>query len=174
MTAGASAPFTPTEYDIESLDDTPTALLHLARNVQGFARTFGRKQDVDPVRHLLGTAAGWGGLPEHEAYYLNVDPGLPVARYQVRVGDVPVDGFWSISLYDGQGFFFPDTERAVSVNDITATRDADGGITVHFGDWPDGTPNRLPISDGWNYLVRLYRPRAEILDGSWTLPSIEG
>jgi hypothetical protein len=33
---------------------------------------FGRKADVDPVRHLLGTAWGWGGLPEEEAYYINV------------------------------------------------------------------------------------------------------
>ena len=31
----------------------------------------------------------------------------------------------------------------------------------------------IPIMDGWNYVVRLYRPRAEILDGSWTFPSIE-
>ena len=31
----------------------------------------------------------------------------------------------------------------------------------------------IPIMDGWNYLVRLYRPRPEILDGSWTFPSIE-
>jgi len=31
----------------------------------------------------------------------------------------------------------------------------------------------IPIKDGWNYLVRLYRPRAEIRDGSWTFPPIE-
>ena len=31
----------------------------------------------------------------------------------------------------------------------------------------------LPITDGWNYIVRLYRPRPEVLDGSWTFPSIE-
>jgi hypothetical protein len=171
--ARSAQPFVPGEYDPESLDDTRTALLHLAKNVHGFARTFGTKEEVDPVRHLLGTAAGWGGLPEHEAYYVNVDPGLPVARYQLRVGEVPVDGFWSISLYDANGFF-PNTGQPVSVNDITAARDADGGITVHFGDWPDDTPNRLPIADGWNYLVRLYRPHPEVLDGSWTFPSIEG
>jgi hypothetical protein len=169
--ATSAQPFTPTEYDTETLDDTRTALLHLAKNVQGFARTFGRKEEVDPVRHLLGTAAGWGGLPEHEAYYVNVDPGLPVGRYTLRVGDVPVDGFWSISLYDADGYF-PTSGQPVSVNDITAERDADGGITVHFGDWPDGTPNRLPVDDGWNYLVRLYRPRPAILDGSWTFPSV--
>jgi hypothetical protein len=87
--AASAQPFTPTEYDTETLDDTRTALLHLAKNVQGFAHTFGRKDEVDPVRHLLGTAAGWGGLPEHEAYYVNVDPGLPVGRYTLRVTDVP-------------------------------------------------------------------------------------
>jgi hypothetical protein len=172
LTAGSAEPFSPGDYDTASLDETRTALLHLAKNVIGFARTFGAKREVDPVRHLLGTAAGWGGLPEHEAFYVNVDPGLRVARYRLRVGDVPVDGFWSISLYDADGYF-PATGQPVSVNDVTATRDADGAITVHFGDWPDDTPNRLPISDGWNYLVRLYRPRREILDGTWSFPPVE-
>ena len=27
--------------------------------------------------------------------------------------------------------------------------------------------------DGWNYTVRLYRPRPEVLDGSWTFPGLE-
>jgi hypothetical protein len=27
-------------------------------------------------------------------------------------------------------------------------------------------PNCLPIMDGWNYIVRLYRPRSEIFDGT--------
>jgi hypothetical protein len=31
-------------------------------------------------------------------------------------------------------------------------------------------PNCLPITPGWNYMVRLYRPRAEILNGSWHFP----
>jgi len=44
---------------------------------------------------------------------------------------------------------------------------------VHFGGPDDGRPNRIPIVEGWNYTVRLYRPRAEILDGTWTFPSVE-
>ena len=31
-------------------------------------------------------------------------------------------------------------------------------------------PNCLPITKGWNYMVRLYRPRAEILNGTWKFP----
>jgi hypothetical protein len=33
------------------------------------------------------------------------------------------------------------------------------------------SPNCVPIVKGWNYTVRLYRPRAEILNGTWTFPA---
>ena len=36
-----------------------------------------------------------------------------------------------------------------------------------------GDSDDLPITKGWNYAVRMYRPRKEILDGSWTFPSIK-
>jgi len=39
------------------------------------------------------------------------------------------------------------------------------------GDSSDVNP--LPLQEGWNYTVRRYRPRPEILDGSWTFPDIE-
>lgn len=45
-------------------------------------------------------------------------------------------------------------------------------VTVNFGGCGDDRPNCLPIMDGWNYTVRLYRPRAEVLNGSWTFPAI--
>ncbi len=170
--AGAARPFAPPAFDAESLDATRKALLELARGVGGFSGAFGAEADVDPVLHLIGTAAGWGGLPAREAEYVNVEPGLPPGRYRLTARDVPVDGFWSISMYDHAGYF-PVTDAAVSVNDVTATRADDGSITVHFGDWEPGTPNLLPTPDGWNYLVRLYRPRPEVLDGSWTFPAVE-
>ena len=150
-----------------------TPLLALAAGVEGFAHTFGRREAVDPVRHLLGTAAGWGGLPDSEAFYLNFAPGLPVGEYDIRVTDVPVDAFWSISMYNTAGFFEPNDLGAYSVNDLTAVKDADGAVTVRLGADPDRGPNFLPIGDGWNYIVRLYRPRPEILDGTWTFPSAQ-
>lgn len=34
-------------------------------------------------------------------------------------------------------------------------------------------PNYLPIMPGWNYTVRLYRPRKELLDGVWKFPEAQ-
>jgi len=48
-----------------------------------------------------------------------------------------------------------------------------GQLATTVGGCGDGRPNCLPITDGWNYIVRLYRPRSQVLDGSWTFPSIE-
>ena len=54
--------------------------------------------------------------------------------------------------------------------DFTAVKDDDGSVTVQFGGCDGSARNCLPITPGWNYLVRLYRPRPEILDGTWTFP----
>lgn len=172
--AGTSRPFQPPDYDRASLDATRKALLELAKHLGRFDHAFGARGDVDPVRHLVATAAGWGGLPDQEARYLGVDPRLPVGEYELTVRDVPVDGFWSVSVYNADGFFDPNDRNAYSVNNVTATPNEDGSITVHFGGCDGDRLNCLPIMDGWNYTVRMYRPRPEVLDGSWAFPSIEG
>jgi hypothetical protein len=174
VTAGSNQPFDLPDYDEKSFTATRTALLQLARGLDGFDRAFGSRESVDPVRHLVCTAAGWGGLPEQEARYLNVDPGLPVGEFQLTVpADVPVDAFWSISLYNAEGYFEPNRRNLNSVNSITATPNADGSITVNFGVSDEDKPNYFPIMEGWNYMVRLYRPRPEVLDGSWAFPAIQ-
>jgi hypothetical protein len=132
--------------------------------MESFERSFGRKEEVNQVHHLISTAAGWGGLPDAEAAYVGVAPNLPVGEYGLSVGDVPVDGFWSISAYNADGYFEPNARGAYSVNSITAARNDDGTVTVLFGGDGDPAHNSLPITEGWNYLVRLYRPRPEILN----------
>ena len=84
--------------------------------------------------------------------------------------DVPVDGFWSISLYNDKGYFEKNSFNAYSLNNLTAKRNVDGSFTVQFGGCDGKIPNCLPITKGWNYTVRLYRPRKKILDGSWKFP----
>ncbi len=53
---------------------------------------------------------------------------------------------------------------------MTAKKNADGSVTIQFGGEPGSAPNVLPITPGWNYMVRLYRPRKEILKGAWKFP----
>ena len=169
--AGSAEPFVMPEYDAASLDATRDALLDLARGLTGFDRTFGRPEDVDPVRHLIGTAAGWGGLPSSEAAYVGVQP-EGEGRFELTMRDVPVDGFWSISVYDAKGFFAKNDRDSYNLNDITAARNEDGSVTVRFGDFGPDVPNVIPTPDGWNFLVRLYRPHREILDGTWQVPAL--
>jgi hypothetical protein len=91
--------------------------------------------------------------------------------YVLNVKDVPVDGFWSVIVYNAQGFFEA-PEKSISVNNVTGKRNKDGSMTIHFGGDPTA-PNYLRIMPGWNYIVRLYRPRAELLDGTWKFPELQ-
>jgi hypothetical protein len=173
LEAASAEPFVLPDYDEVSFSGVRNALKELARYSVATERTFGSMAEVDPIRHLIGTAVGWGGLPESEAVYLNVEPRLPVGTYSLTVADVPVDGFWSISLYNAAGYFERNDRDVYSVNSITAERNPDGSVTVNFGGCGHDRPNCLPLVEGWNYLVRLYRPRAAILDGTWVFPGLD-
>jgi len=136
---------------------------------------FGPRGQVDPVRHLIGTAFGFGGLPEKDATFVNVtttrNDGTVI--YRLKIGDVPVDGFWSVSVYNSQGYFEPNKYDAYTLNNLTAKKSADGSTTIQFGGCDGKIPNCLPTPLGWNYSVRLYRPRAEILNGQWKFPEAQ-
>ncbi len=169
--AASSKPFVMPNYDKKSYEANYGALLEMAKWLPGAGDMFGKKGEVDPMRFIIGAAFGWGGLPEEEASYLNVSPNLPVGKYQITVRDVPVDAFWSISMYNKDGYFEKNDLNAYSVNNISNKPNANGSFTVHLGGCEDKPVNCLPLTEGWNYIVRLYRPREEILDGTWTFPS---
>ncbi|RYH07178.1 DUF1214 domain-containing protein [Tropicimonas sp. IMCC6043] len=172
--AASAKPFILPNYDDESFEAVFAAALELSRHMGDSSRTFGRKGEVDPVRYFLGSAFGWGGLPEEQAYYLNVDPSLPVGEYKIEVpADVPVDAFWSVSLYNAEGRYEKNDLGVYNINSVTGIRNDDGSMTVNLGGCEDGRVNCIPIMEGWNYAVRLYQPRPEILDGSWDFPTAE-
>jgi hypothetical protein len=87
--------------------------------------------------------------------------------------DVPAGAFWSVSLYNADGFFEPNPLDAYTVNSVTGTPNDDGSMTVHLGGCDDGRVNCLPIMEGWNYTVRLYQPGQEVLEGKYKFPSVE-
>lgn len=164
------------DWDQESLTKVREALLAVAAANGGIdsARMFGRKGEVDPVQHLIGTAAGWGGNPPHAALYAGAEPNQNDGKtvYRLTVKEVPVDGFWSVSVYNKDGFFEKNARNAYTVNNVTARPNADGTVTIQFGGDADAA-NCIPIMPGWNYVVRMYRPRQEILDGTWKFPEAE-
>ncbi|WP_456670746.1 DUF1254 domain-containing protein [Bradyrhizobium sp. USDA 3240] len=162
-------------WDQVSQKSIRDALLALNDHTGGFAHAFGPKGQVDPVRHLIGTAAGWGGNPDKDASYLSITPAKNdgATVYRLTVKDVPVDAFWSISVYDAKGYFEKNPYDAYTLNNITAKKSADGSIAVQFGGCDGKIPNCLPIMKGWNYTVRLYRPRPEILNGKWKFPEAQ-
>lgn len=169
---GGPGEFAIPQWDRKSQDHVRELLIALAQTMPAMTRCFGARDEVDPVQHLLGAAMGWGGNPAKDALYLNVTParndGSTVHRLTVK--DVPVDGFWSVIVYDAKGYIPANDRDVYSYNSVTATKDADGSVTIQFGGDPGSAANCIPIVPGWNYMVRLYRPRAEILEGSWTFP----
>jgi len=165
------------QWDQASLKKIRDALNALVAANGGLnsSRMFGRKDEVDEVQHLIGTAAGWGGNPAADAMYLGgeAENSDGKAAYRLTLKDVPVDGFWSVSVYNKDGFFDKNPQNAYTLNNVTAKPGADGSVTIQFGACDGAAQNCLPIMPGWNYLVRLYRPRKNILDGSWKLPKLE-
>jgi hypothetical protein len=170
-----SGSFEVPRWDPVSQKKVSDALLVLAETVPDTRGMFGSLADTDPVRHLIGAAAAWGGNPEKDALYLNVTPARNDGNtvYRLTVEDVPVKAFWSVSVYNKNGYFTENPQQAYSVNDITAVKAQDGSVTVQFGGCSPNVVNCLPITPGWNYLVRLYQPRQEILSGKWVFPAAQ-
>jgi hypothetical protein len=160
------------KWDQASQKKVRDALIVLASTIVDFKKAFGTREQVDPVRHLIGTAAAWGGNPDKDATYLNVTPANNDSDtiYKLNVKDVPVDAFWSVSVYNADGYYEKNAYDAYTLNNLTAKKSGDSSIAIQFGGCDGKIPNCLPIMKGWNYTVRLYRPRPEILNGTWKFP----
>jgi hypothetical protein len=160
-------------WDEASLKKVQAALQQLGTTLSDTRRMFGaNEKQVDPVKHLIGSAMLWGGTPEKDTLYLPITParndGDTVFRLTAK--DVPVDGFWSVAVYNIEGYLHPNPYNAYAVNSLTAKKGPGGAINIQFGGCDGKIPNCLPITNGWNYTVRLFRPRPEILDGRWKFP----
>ena len=174
LTGGGDGPFEAPDWNTDDLAVARKALSDLA--VLGFdtSYAFGRKEEVRPVDYLVGAAAGWGGLPQSAAFYIldSVDANDGNTPHAVTVKDVPVDAFWSITVYNADGYLEANDRGVNSYNNFSAQPNADGSYTIHFGGCDDGRVNCIPITPGWNYAIRMYEPGEEILNGSWTFPKI--
>lgn len=161
------------DWDEASLVETRKKINALAAGVSGFPDAFGAEGMVDPVQHLLGAAFGWGGNPQRGAAYFSVTPeeNDGSSAYTLTMPkNVPVDGFWSVTVYNKDGFFEKNEHNAYSFNSVTSQRNDDGSVMIHFGGDPTAS-NFLPITEGWGYVVRAYLPGWQIVEGSWQPPA---
>ena len=132
---------------------------------------------------LVGLGAN---LPEDAVYPLNIgdadgEPLTGANKYVLHFTKneiPPVSAFWSITLYDKEGF---PTANALNRNAIGDRDDlkfnADGSIDFCFQNESPGKdkePNWLPTPTGdYNLVMRLYGPKAEALDGRWVPPAVK-
>lgn len=170
LEATSARPYVHPDYEGDSLDSTREALLKVAEGLPDSKAMFGKKVDVDPVRHLLGAAVGWGGLPETEAYYYIETEPRSVGWYTMTFKNVPVDGFWSVTIYNRDGYLEENPYNAYSLNNLTAVAADDGTVTLNLTGDGEGLTNHLYVMDGWNYALRLYKPHEAVLNKTWTPP----
>jgi hypothetical protein len=89
----------------------------------------------------------------------------------------PVRAFWSATLYDNEGFQVANAlNRFALGNRDRLIYNADGSLDLyvqHTSPGPDKEPNWLPAPAGpFNLTARLYWPRPQALDGSWSPPPV--
>lgn len=128
---------------------------------------FGKKGELTLENHNCGTAFGWGGLTVDQAVYL---PYIPTNTNPatLTLNNVPVHAFWSITVYDQDGFPVGD---AYNINSSFAKKMDNDSVVIHFGG-DTNSDNYLDIYPGWNFLVRLYQPTENYFNGAWEKPEL--
>lgn len=129
---------------------------------------------------------GLGALPPAEASYPNtvVDSQLRELNgkhsYQLHFAPQqipPVDAFWSLTMYDNDGFLVDNPIARYTIGDrdpLNYNVDGSLDITISHQRPSDSEANWLPAPTGnFALTMRLYQPKTSFLNGSWVLPGIE-
>jgi hypothetical protein len=138
------------------------------------------------LKRAIVAQVGLGAnLPEDAIYPLNLgdEDGRPLQgsnRYVLHFpkgATPPVDGFWSITLYDSDGFQVANRLDRFAVSSWMPFKyNADGSLDLYFQNETPGKDkeaNWLPAPAGaFNLTMRLYAPKAEALTGKWNPPAI--
>lgn len=173
LQAGSADPLPPLAWDRASLQALTSRYEQEAATFTSYKGQMGPRGTVDEATRHLAAAAAWGLFPEQHATYLNYNGGHDWQVCHRATYQVPENGaFWSITVYGDDGFM--KSENNI-VNSSTVKLNDDGTFTVCFGSREacGEAPNRLDTSEGWNVLMRVYRPGASVLDGTYSLPAVE-
>jgi hypothetical protein len=133
----------------------------------------GKRGEADENTRHIGCAGAWGLFPNKDAVYINYNGHLSADKCYKATYQVPENkAFWSITVYGSDGYMKSDNNI---VNSSNVRLNADGTFTVYFGskDACGEVPNRLDTTEGWNFLMRIYRPGKSVLDGAYQLPAAQ-
>lgn len=126
----------------------------------------------EETRHLA-VAGAWGLFPEWESVYINYTGPSDPSKCYVGTYEVPQNkAFWSLTVYGNDAFM---KGNNVTLNDHNTQFNNDGSFTAYFGSEQacGQQANRVDITEGWNFLMRVYRPDQTILDREYTLPEVK-
>lgn len=93
-------------------------------------------------------------------------------------GQLPVNAFWSLTMYDEDGYFSENSIQRYAIGDRDKLKfNNDGSLDIyiqHESPGKDNEANWLPApKDTFNLVIRLYWPKTEILTGAWNPPAVE-
>lgn len=137
----------------------------------------GKRGEVNEKTRHLAAAGAWGLFPERDATYINYNGGNlsgdGVYKATYSIPEYKSNGFWSLTVYGKDGYMKNENNY---LNASNVELNPDGTLTVYFGskeNTPKDAKNRLDITDGWNFLMRVYLPEESVLNGSYKLPEVE-
>lgn len=171
--ANSAVPFAAPKWDVDSM-------LALRQTYEAEFKTFaqfepdwmGPRGEVNEKTRHLAAAGAWGLFPEKDAVYINyAGPADHSGCYTATYVIPETKAFWSITVYGSDGFMKSDTNI---INDRNVTPNGDGTFTAYFGSEAacGAKPNRVDITEGWNFLMRIYRPGTAVLSREYTLPQV--
>lgn len=192
--------FDPSGVDAEGLGEieagAAAAREAIAANITGFGKQVdGWSISTDTIgvygnAYLKRATVALGGLganPPEDAIYpilltdSDGDPTNGEQNYRIHFDAdklPPVDAFWSITMYDAEGYQVANELDRFAIGDRDPINyNPDGSLDIiiqHTNPGPDHEPNWLPAPTGpLGITMRLYAPKPEILDGRWTPPLVE-
>jgi len=131
---------------------------------------------------------GLGGVPPEDAVYpINftdangqaVMGGKRYVMHFAKNGLPPADAFWSITMYNAEGFPIPNTIKRYAIGDRDELKfNPDGSLDIYIqpeSPGKDKESNWLPSakSGALGMTMRLYAPKPSILRGEWNPPVVK-